>query len=104
MSVRSTQVLGQRAHRRVLEQLDDRQLYPQRLAEPIVDANQQQRVAAEIEEVISYTDPLDPERLPPHVSDQPFQLRARRDVWSIFLVPRAVGSGQRFAVEFAVRR
>ncbi len=97
-------MFGESTHRRVLEQLDDGQLHPQRVAEPVVDANQQQRVAAEIEEVISDADALDPERLPPHVGDQTLQLRARRDERPGRLVVRTVGCRQRFAIDFAVWR
>ena len=90
----------QGAHRRVAEEVDHRQLAPQRLTEAGVDLRREQRVAAQVEEVVVQADLVDLQDLAPDRRDGALQLRARRRR----LRPRrnSPGSRQRPAVHLAV--
>src|SRR3954453_10024149 len=61
----------QRADRGALEQLDQGDVAVQRLAQTGVDAGEQQRMAAEVEEVVVDAHPLDLELLLPDGGDDP---------------------------------
>ena len=65
---------------RVAEQLDDRDVAPGRLAQPALQAGDQQRVAADLEEVLLDADPVEPQDLAPDGADRPLEVVARRHV------------------------
>ena len=62
----------------VLEQLDDRDLPPERVPQPRLHLDEQERVAAEVEEVVVHPDLVEPEHVAPDAGDGPLDLVARR--------------------------
>ena len=75
------------ADRGVLEQLDERDLAAERLLQPGVHAGEQQRVAAEVEEVVVDAHLLDRQRLLPDRGDDALQLALGRRVGRLQLRP-----------------
>jgi hypothetical protein len=75
---RGAQMRGDRADGGVLEQVGERHLAAQHLAEPPTNPPDAQRVATQIEEVVVDTDVGHAQHLAPHGRDRAFQLRPRR--------------------------
>ena len=95
------QALGQRLDGRRLEQAADADLGIHARADPADQPDRQQRVPAELEEVVVDADPLDAE----HLGEQPAEdLLLRRARRAARVRRRRLGRGQRAAVELAVRR
>ncbi len=67
------QVAGEGAHRGVPEEVDQREVAAQELAQPALHADEQQRVAAEIEEVVVDPHLGQPQDLPPDPGDGPLR-------------------------------
>jgi len=76
---RLPQMLGQAADRRVVEQVDDGHLPAQQLLEPAVCLGHQERVPAQVEEVVMDADLVDAEKLLPDARQVAFQLALRED-------------------------
>src|SRR6185295_11444602 len=97
---RLRQALRQRRHRRTLEQRPQRQLRPEPLANPRHQPRRQQRVTAQIEEVLLYTDPFAAQNLGPDLHQQLFERTARRgEILLALSLPR---SRQSPAIDLAV--
>ncbi len=95
--------VGQPGQLGMREQLAQRQLRAQALAQLRDQPHRQQRMAAELEEVVVAADPLHPEQVLPQRGQQRFDLTARRRVGAARVGLR-VGQRQGAAVELAVRR
>ncbi len=96
--------LREPGHGRELEQGADRQLHAEPLRDPRQHAGGEQRVAAEIEEIVVDPDPLQPEHLGDHRHQGLFERRPRLAGRSGLLVRRRAELRQRLAVHLAVRR
>ncbi len=102
------EVARQGGDRGVLEQLHHGQAAGeagrQALPQLVVDLRQQQRVAAEVEEVVVDADPLDAEDRAPGLGDDGFQSAARRGERRGGVRPPGLRRGQGLAVHLAVGR
>ena len=96
------EVACERAHGRILQQRDDRQVRAEPVPQLRVRSHEQQRMAAELEEVVVEADPVDAQHGLPDVRDRLLGWVARRDVGPAAFGGCVVGGGQCFAVEFAV--
>ena len=88
--------------RRRQEQRGQRDVQSQLLAHTRDQTHAEQRVSAEIEEIVVATDPVDPEHLRPDTGNDLFDRRTRRFVFRPSAVRVALRRGQRLAIEFAV--
>ena len=95
------QALGQRLDGRRLEQAADADIGIHARANPADQPDRQQRVPAELEEIVVDADPLDAEHLGKQPAEDFLLRRARR---AARVRRRQVRLGQRAAVELAVRR
>ena len=92
-------------HRRIREQGGERRLDAAGLAEARHHLGGEERVAAQGEEVVVDTHPLDPQHLLPDAGDQLLDGSARRPVWGAFAgegAARCRGRRKRGAVDLAV--
>jgi hypothetical protein len=94
---------GQTLHRGRLEDVAQRQFNVKGFAQTRDKLRGQQRVSARVEEVVFDADALDAEHLGPHPAQQLLDRRPRRDV-APRQSARAVGRGQRAAVDLPVGR
>ncbi len=95
-------VVGESRHGRILEQPADREVNLEAGMDAADEPHGEQRLAAEVEEVIGHADALDPEHLAPDLGDRLLSRRAGSDV----VAARrggALGPGQRVAVQLSVR-
>src|ERR1700754_4081919 len=77
----------QQSDRRVLEQVNRRQLQSQFVAQPAMYLDQQERMAAEVEKVIVETDLFDIQHFTPDLCLASLQLTARRRVRKRHVAP-----------------
>ena len=96
------QVGGQGFDRRVGEQVHHLAVQAQLLAQPGVGAHQQQRVAAQVEEVVAHADGLALQHFAPHRGDAALQLAAGFGGGLDAGTGLTTGQGQRGAVDLAV--
>ena len=90
--------------RRLLEEQADRHLHPERLAQPADHLRGQERVAADLEEVVLRANAAGPEQLCPETGDQLFHRRARRHVGSLNAIRTVVRRRQGPTVHLAAGR
>ncbi len=95
---------GERGHRPRLEELAQRQLHVERLAHARDDLRGEQRVAAEVEEVVVRADARVAEHLAENPRQQLLDGAARRDETFGGFGARAVGRGQAPPIDFTARR
>src|SRR5579864_3398342 len=81
-------LLRQLRHRRLLEQLPQRQLHPQPFPDPRHHLGGQQRMSPQIEEVVVHSHPLQPQHFSPDLRQQFFQCCS----WRVFLLKRQRGA------------
>jgi hypothetical protein len=96
--------LGEARDRRGFKEAVDGQFDLERVARARDDLRRQERVAAQLEEVVVDADALRAEHLRPRRGQNLLDRRARRDVFGLRLGARAVGRGQALAVNLPVRR
>ena len=95
----------QRRHRRIAEEVEQRDLAAEELGQAGVDLRRQQRVAAEIEEVVAGPHAVELEHLAPDAGDRPLELRSGIDVGRLHRGLAALsGSRQGLAVHLAAGR
>ena len=93
---------GQTGHGRRLEQAAQRYFDLEGFAHARHELGRQQRVAAEVEEIVVDTDTFDVEQLGPEFRQKLFRRRAGRCECLFQLRTRAIRRGQRAAIDFAV--
>ncbi len=95
--------LGEFGERRADEECPERHVHVQRIAQARDDLDGQQRIAAELEETVIPSDPIELEQVGPDGRDRDLDIVPRRLEFAIdeVLVPRR---RQTLSVEFAVRR
>jgi hypothetical protein len=102
LGFRAGNARGKRFHRRMREQVRQRSLHPQHLPHPRDHPHRQQRVPAQLEEVVVAAHPLHAEHLGPDPGQRRLGLAHRRRV-----LPGRIGipfrGGERLAVQLPVR-
>src|SRR4051812_16034554 len=84
------QGLGKAPDGRVAEHLDDRDLAVERLAQPRLDLDEQQRASTQLEEVVVDTDAVVPEHVLPDRGERLLVRRPRRSVGAVQAQPAGV--------------
>ena len=100
----AAEVARQRAHRRVLEELHHRHLTLEAGGEADLELGHQQRVPAELEEVVVSADLIDAKKLTPQRGYRAFEVVVRDDEGGGQLRPPEVRLGQRSPVGLSVGR
>src|SRR4028119_399918 len=72
-----SQVAGEGGHGREAEEVEDRDLLAQGFLQLLVSTDHQQRVPAEVEEVVVQTDPVDAQQLAEDTRNGPFEASLR---------------------------